>query len=275
MAFQDFFVEIMSKKYPADFLRIRPWGSRGDQKNDGYLKSKRTLFQVYAPNELSEALTIKKIDEDFNGALPHWKEHFDIWVFVHNSRNGLGPEQTKKLLELANKNKDIKVISWSFDEIHNELFSLADNDVSALLGPPLTQKAMLDLRSNDLVSVLDSLSKIKPPVNIPIRPVRGDKIAKNNLSANVATLLRAGEETAAKVEWFFDNHPDKTIGDTIAESFRAEYFRLKAENLLPDQIFTGLHTFAGSCNRGQASHEAAVLAVLAFFFAECDIFEEP
>ena len=47
-AFQDFFADIMEKRHPQDFCRTKPWGQRGDQKNDGYLKSKRTLFQVYA-----------------------------------------------------------------------------------------------------------------------------------------------------------------------------------------------------------------------------------
>ena len=41
---------------------------------------------------------IAKIDEDFAGALPHWKEYFDQWVFVHNSKEGLGPDVTAKLL---------------------------------------------------------------------------------------------------------------------------------------------------------------------------------
>ena len=45
-AFQDFFSEIMGKGYPEDFIRTRPWGRSGDRKNDGYLKSRRILFQV-------------------------------------------------------------------------------------------------------------------------------------------------------------------------------------------------------------------------------------
>ena len=46
-AFQDFFADIMERCYPGDFMRTRPWGKIGDRKNDGYLKSKRRLFQVY------------------------------------------------------------------------------------------------------------------------------------------------------------------------------------------------------------------------------------
>ena len=39
-------------------MACRPWGDRGDRKNDGFLKSERRL-QVYAPNEMSEAKAIE------------------------------------------------------------------------------------------------------------------------------------------------------------------------------------------------------------------------
>ncbi len=50
----------MEKRYPADFLRVRPWGSEGDRKNDGYLRSERILFQCYAPNNMHSARQLPK-----------------------------------------------------------------------------------------------------------------------------------------------------------------------------------------------------------------------
>jgi len=38
-------------------------GNAGDRKNDGYLRSERTLFQVYAPNEISANDATAKINE--------------------------------------------------------------------------------------------------------------------------------------------------------------------------------------------------------------------
>src|SRR5208337_4018326 len=107
-AFQDFFADIMEKRYPGDFIRVRPWGNVGDRKNDGYLKSERTLFQVYAPNEMAAAAAIAKIEEDFTGALPYWQQYFDKWVFVHNAYDGLSPQIVAKLLELEQKHSPIK-----------------------------------------------------------------------------------------------------------------------------------------------------------------------
>jgi len=58
------------------------------------------VFAVYAPNELTATECIKKIDDDFSGALPHWRAYYDRWVFVHNDRNGFSPDVFKRLEEL-------------------------------------------------------------------------------------------------------------------------------------------------------------------------------
>ena len=67
-AFQTFFEKLMGMAYRADFMACRPWGRIGDKKNDGFLKSERRLFQVYAPNEMEASKAIAKITEDFKGA---------------------------------------------------------------------------------------------------------------------------------------------------------------------------------------------------------------
>ena len=67
--FQEFFEKLMGLAYKTDFMACRPWGNRGDRKNDGFLKSEQQLFQVYAPNEMKEAVAIKKITDDF-AAIP-------------------------------------------------------------------------------------------------------------------------------------------------------------------------------------------------------------
>ncbi len=133
-AFQDLFLAIMSKAYPDDFIACRPWGRSGDRKNDGFLKSARTLFQVYAPNEMREADTVKKINEDFQEALPHWREHFDSWVFVHNSRSGLPPAVEKKLLDLGIAHPEIRVGHWSYEELLSRFRELPIEAMISLYG---------------------------------------------------------------------------------------------------------------------------------------------
>ncbi|MCX6593162.1 MAG: hypothetical protein NTZ56_16720 [Acidobacteria bacterium] len=137
-SFQDLFVAIMSKAHPGDFIPCRPWGNVGDRKNDGYLKSERTLFQVYAPNELRMAETVNKVETDFSEALPYWRDHFDTWVFVHNAHGGLPPDVIAKLLELERANPSMKVTHWGFEELVLRLRLLSSEALQSLFGslPP-------------------------------------------------------------------------------------------------------------------------------------------
>lgn len=137
-AFQDLFVAIMSKAYPGDFIPCRPWGNIGDRKNDGYLKSDRTLFQVYAPNEMRMTETVSKVVTDFSEALPHWRDYFDTWVFVHNAHGGLPPDVIAKLLELEQSYAPIKVTQWGFEELLLHFRRLPADALTSLYGslPP-------------------------------------------------------------------------------------------------------------------------------------------
>lgn len=133
-AFQDLFVAVMTKAHPGDFIACRPWGNVGDRKNDGYLKSERTLFQVYAPNEMKVAAAVRKAREDFTGALPYWQEYFDRWVFVHNAPAGLPPDIIATLLDLERRHAPITVTAWGYHELLLRLRRLSPADLSSLYG---------------------------------------------------------------------------------------------------------------------------------------------
>jgi hypothetical protein len=45
--------------------------------------------------------------------------------------------------------------------------------------------------------------------------------------------------------------------------------------MTPIEIFYEFQTWVGGSERGTAEHEMAVLTVIAYYFASCDIFEEP
>lgn len=269
-AFQDFFADVMEKAHPGDFMRVRPWGNVGDKKNDGYLKSTRTLFQVYAPNEMSAATAVAKIDEDFKGAIPHWKEHFDSWVFVHNSVSGLGPDATKKLLELDAAH-EVSVGHWGEEELRQKAFELSEADMASLLGPAPTLRDMLDLGLEALAPVLDQVAAMPAPENPDLRPPPADKISRNMLSPHVETLLKAGVTRAELVRKYFGVQPASQ--DDIAQSFRRYYEDLRAGGMSPDDIFSELQQYAGGEAVPSPAKQSAVLAVLAFFFEECDIYE--
>ena len=148
-AFQTLFEQVMGKAYPADFIPCRPWGKAGDHKNDGYLKSERTLFQVYAPNEMKAAEAVAKIEKDFKGALPHWKKFYDKWVFVHNAHDGLPPQIVAKLLELG-KEHSIEVSHWSLEELRQRLLRIPLDGLQSLFGFAPTDAAKRSLSIAEL-----------------------------------------------------------------------------------------------------------------------------
>ncbi len=269
--FQDFFADLMEKAHPGDFMRVRPWGNVGDKKNDGYLKSTRTLFQVYAPNEMSAAKAVAKIDKDFNECIPHWKEHFDCWVFVHNSKTGLGPDVAQKLLDLDAAHDEVSVGHWGAEELRQKAFELSESDLASLLGPAPTLRDMLDLGLEALAPVLDQVAAMPAPESPDLRPPPADKISRNMLSQHVETLLTVGMTRAELVRKYFGVQPARQ--DEIARSFRIHYEDLRARGMSPDDTFSELQQYAGGQVVPSPARQSAVLAVLAFFFEECDIYE--
>ena len=272
-AFQDLFSTVMEKRYPEDFQRVRPWGPVGDRKNDGYLRSERKLFQCYAPNELKAKDTVRKMEEDFHGALPHWEAYFDTWVFAHNSSDGLGPEVAAKLLELGALQEHFAVTSWGFEELRRVAMALAEPELASLLGPAPTRAAVMNLGLADLLPILDHIGRFDGPADVDLRPVPPTKLTYSMLSGDAANLLKAGMCKTDLVRKYFGAKPEDR--DRMAATFQHAYRTLRATPASPDDIFAGLQRFALGDRIASVTQQSASLAVLAFFFEECDIFERP
>lgn len=273
-AFQELFEKLMGLAYKADFMACRPWGNRGDRKNDGFLKSERRLFQVYAPSEMTEAKAIAKIREDFEGAKTYWGTHFDTWVFAHNAVEGLPPHVHKLLLDFENDNPGITLEPWGLEEFRSIFRRLSIEDLESWFGSAPTDETKANLGFKDLQVVLEALADKSAPTDQAVKDVPQGKIEANALSESVTVLLKAGMSKAPLVEAFFDQWHDVTLGERIAKSFRAKYEALRGE-FTPNLLFTEIQVWAGGTDRGAPEHELAVLTVMAYFFERCDIFEEP
>lgn len=270
--FQSLFERLMGLAYKGDFMACRPWGNHGDRKNDGFLKSERRLFQVYAPIEMSAVNAEAKISEDFEGAKLHWGTYFDKWVFAHNAVDGLPPHVQKLLLEFESANQGIKLEAWGLEEFRTVFRKLSDDDLVSWIGAAPTDETRAALGFGDLLPVLESLGRRSVPTDVPVRDVPMGKIEANDLSESVATLIKSGMGKSPLVEAFFSQWHDETLGERIAEAFRSEYQRLRESHSRPG-VFQELQAWAGGPNRGSPEHEMAVLTVIAYFFERCDIFE--
>jgi hypothetical protein len=278
-AFQRLFEKLMGKCYPSDFMACRPWGNAGDWKNDGYLPSRRILFQVYAPNEICAAKAIEKINEDFAGAIEHWEEFFDEWVFVHNSHDSrLPPHVIMELAKLKKAHPQIRLGHWGWEELLLEFHKLDLASLEAWFGLAPTMADKVNLGYSDLQAVLDHIDITRRPTSsIDVKDVPRGKIEANLLSPAVASFLKIGMEKAALVQEFFASWRTPTYSMQIAATFKARYVELRDQtpSLHPDDIFGELESWAGGSINTAPRHRVAVLAVLAYLFEKCEIFEEP
>lgn len=277
-AFQRLFEQLMSKRYPGDFMACKPWGRQGDQKNDGYLPSARTMFQVYAPNEFSSAETVTKINDDFAGAKDHWRQYFDRWVFVHNAYDQrLPPDVIKALADLKQKNPEITIEPWAYEELLIEFRQLDLAALQSWFGPAFSAEDKANLGFAELRAVIEHIKLSPTNPEAALRPVPLGKIEFNQLSPAVAGYLKLGMEKAPVVGSFFDAWRDPQYGSRIATAFTARYAELRDQMppLHPDSIWGELEEWAGMNSTKQPVERLAIAAVLAWLFGNCDIFEEP
>lgn len=276
-AFQSLFEKLMSKAHPNDFMACRPWGNVGDRKNDGYLPSARILFQSYAPNELSAAEAVKKINSDFAGAIDHWEKYFDEWTFVHNAHDGrLGPHIIEALAKLRQDHPEVKIGHCGYEEMLATFRLLSLKDLESWFGPSLTMEANIELGFSDLMAVLTHVATTPIPPTSEVRDVSRGKIEANLLSQSVADFLKLGMPKSPLVAQFFETWRNPTYGEQIAQAFKLEYVRLRdgSPQLHPDEIFGRIETWAGGSANTTPAHKAAVLAVMAYLFDKCEIFED-
>ena len=275
-AFQDLFADLMELAFPGDFQRVRPYGNQGDQKCDGYLSSSKTVFQVYAPRTMKQAKLIEKAREDFAGAVVHWQGRMAVWAFVHNDREGLPPDAFKLIQDLAAEQLDLSTEVWGPSEIETTALNLSGDALTRVFGPAPTNRSLEELRYDRLRDVLRSIKRQQPPPIVEIRPVSPEKLEANAFSEDVLDLLRMGRRKEALVATLLADWPTPGFAEELAEGYRQRYAELKAlSGTTADEIFGSLqdHT-RGSEPLSDPGHQAAVLAILSYFFERCDIFED-
>jgi len=271
--FENFFARVMAHGFTDDFVPVRPYGSKGDLKCDGFRQSNGTVFQCYAPDSLKLHNLLAKIETDFHGACLEWGAKMKRWEFVHNDPSGLPAQAVQRLEELRIANPAIKIAVFGEAEMRKVVMGLALHQLEDLFGMVPSQRTLERLSFADLQPVLLEIQRRDPGAEPPLIPPSATKLQHNALSQDAALLLCQGRRREKLVQDFFDTSPDPSFGEDVAEAFRTRYEELKANSLSADQIFGELQSFAGGMD-GEPSHQGAVLAVLSYFFERCDIFED-
>jgi len=278
--FQNWFVDLMNRRYPKSFIKVRL--TEGDGKLDGYRLGDSTVFAVYAPRENTRKIseTIKKIQSDFDGAKNTLSEdglELTKWIFVSNDQDGIPKEITTQIARIENEHSNCVVEYWDFEAIWNEIKELDEIHLIELFGnaPSITQIDSLQFQS--LHAVISFIQGQPVPLNPPLDPPDVNKLEYNSLSDVIMDYLRVGRRKEKLVDQYFDLNQKLNLGEKIAQAFRKKYATLKNSkiDLSADTIFQELWNFAGGGQLKSLENSAAVLAILSYFFESCDIFENP
>ena len=271
--FQDWFVKLANYAFGPDFEAVRAYGPQGDFKCDGRLVNTDTIFQCYAPYQLRASELNRKINEDFLGALAHWS-NMKEWVLVHNDAGGLPPSSSQFLDQLRENHPTVKIVVWTEAELQKLMSKLDLPALRNVFGFAPSKTGVETLVMKDIKPVIDRLQQTEPsPGQEPLTPPSVKKLEKNELSADVAYLLKVGRRKEVLVETYFRKSPRPDLGERIAEEFRRRYAQLKENGKSPDGIFAHLQEYAGTGR--DPKQQGAALAVLSYFFERCDIFEDP
>lgn len=271
--FQSWFGEIMEKAHPDDYENIRL--TQGDGGLDGILISTGTVFAVFAPRESTEKEIVEKMNGDFETAqatMEKRKAKLESIVFVHNDE-GLTKVTGPELIRLKQENPDVTFTRWTFEGIWRELEKLTVDQMEDMFGPGPTEENVSRLGFPAIREVIAYLNRSDAPPMLNITLPDPNKLEHNELSDEKADILRVGRHRQGLVEQYLNGMTDPTAGEEIAESFREHYAQLKQSGMGPDEIFTALWRFAGGEHFVKSDQQAAVTAVLAYFFSSCDIFE--
>lgn len=274
--FEQLVKRILELRFPDDFTPVKPSGSEGDWKCDGLLRSQRRFLQIHGPGRFEKRRLLNKITEDYEGAARQWPGVFDFWTFVHNGRDGLPAYAIDKLNELsASSGGQHMCEEWGYPKLRQLVFDLHDGQLTDLLGPPVSRHQVLSTEVDDIIPLLRSIEVTQPASLERVRPVPSDKLEKNYLSGAAASFLRLGMRRADAVAAYFTGQTmQPTLRDDLAAHFTRQYRSLKDDAIDPDGILFALIDWLTGTTR-RPGEEAAALAVIAYFFEQCDIYDNP
>ena len=278
-AFQDFFSDVMQKLHGDDFIRVRPFGRKGDKGCDGYLQSTGRVYQCYGAvngDKSKVDYLISKMEEDFAKAKNGIGDIMKEWYMVHNLVDGLPVEAVETLEKLRDENPEIKFGFIGQEGFEQRISDLDKHQIEEILGPAATNQDAQNLQVaelRDLIrGVIDATEKSDPEL-ADIDPVPADKLDANDLPEYWKSLISSGWQNAYIVAAYIDNHHDPLLGETIAEMFNTRYKYLKAQGLSPASIMDALHEFVTGIGSVAPARQVAAFALLAHLFESCDIFE--
>ncbi len=286
VVFQSLFWSVMKAKYGADFVAVRPQGSRGDGGNDGYLPRDGHYFQVYGPVDPNEKVTeaAKKLNEDYAKVATEWGSTNKVrqYSFVFNDKyEGTFRDIAQELGNLETAN-GIPCRPFVAADLEDFFCGLDDSKIEHVLGslvpnPSTISRPRFDALSKVVDYILSSPANVLQP-RFGELPDIDEKVKLNELSCCWADLVRSGCRQVGHVDDFFRKNSrfvKQHLRNHMIETYRgAKEWALQQTKLthLPDAVFM---EFRQRLMPAEATiaHAQAVDILVAYYFEACDVFD--
>jgi hypothetical protein len=283
-SYEDLFTKIMQSQ-DSNFKQIKPQGSLGDGKCDGFNVKTGEYYQVYAPEELTgnEATLLSKMDASIIGLLDFWKEKgFDVkqfnYVVKDNYRNVYALIYTNaKAIAKKHKIKCEVITCKDLEDIFME-FNL--EEMEYILGGMIPNPDNISNFEYDIMNEVVNHLKERKSRNIlekiPSNPNFDNKIIFNSLSDVISEILNSAQRQNYAINDFFQLN-SRFIKEDLREIFTTLYE--EAKELIPesetknDEIF--LYIVEKSSPNNKHNTQDAIFVLMAYYFEYCDIFETP
>ena len=274
-AFQDFFEQIMQKADPS-FIMIKPMGREGDWKADGYSVDAATVYQCYAPEDMTGAAAARKIREDLDGARNRWQGKMHRWVFVWSSERALPPQVVDELASFQAAHPGLDISHTGRAGLWDIVKRLPLADRESLLGfvpdlndAPITTAAELQV----LMKHLGRRSPgMEDTVDLDLTAI-ADKLQRNRLSDAVTKTVKHAIPVARLVREYVTSMPDPAFSQAIAADLAGRYTSVVASTDDPDVIFGSLIEYVLGEHRLELKFFWAAAGIVTHYFELCDIFE--
>lgn len=274
-AFEAIFTQTMYYAHPG-FQAIKPWGNIGDRKNDGYIKSEGTYFQVYAPEEITKSYVelVKKINRDFSGLIEQWSPVDNFYFVVNDKYNGVNAdcEQIIQGLKETHNLRDAKILTAK--DLENTIFSLEDDQIFSIIGYLPDPSNLKNVDFSILNEVISYIMELPIDNNKEYRitlPDLDEKIQFNGLSDVTAEYLYNGLLKVVYLEGFLSNNSN-FVADSLRDKL-SEIYHQEKERYVADELFWNIVNRLSP--KVQQVYQTTVIIIMSKYFETCDIFEEP
>lgn len=284
--FEDFFVDIMTKRYPG-FKAVKAYGNEGDHKNDGFDKSKGIYYQVFAPENILKPRTINeavnKLEKDFTGLYNYWNSicPINIFYFVINDKyKGASAPIIEKCIKLNSRSeyKHLKLDVFTDKNLEKAFDELSDNQKVDVIGyvPMVSLDTVSVSAISETVEYLCNKELDADDNNSLVVPDFDKKIKFNFLSKRVNEMLNNASYQEGILLDFFNCQPE--VNQLLQSKFHTLY--LKSKKAYPSSMDDYnnnrfFYILKEASAKQTMAIQNAVLVLMSHYFSSCDIFEKP